>query len=1061
MRPGRIRRRVGAAAVGVVVAVSTYAVPGYAAPVPIDEAALHDSLYAAAVQSRTTGVAGVVDAVVAAEIVDWRAAHPNVDGTQVVRHFGRTDAAVRAAVSGVGSSEGLAAFAAAAAGLLAVPVDQDPAQAALDRAEVRGSSLRALLTATTGEELGAVVTPTEQVRTGSQNFLWEVSAPGRLAGAWKRLHRAASTDAGLRTAWDGTYAARLSVRLDTPAQDLMALPAFASRVDLPGILAKKDDEAAFSAAVRTAVQAQFEALEALANDRITAATALNAKFPIEGAKPTAAEEAAAKKSAEDAKKLVSEAGSLLTVVLGDIGGIYDPKFAKTVKTVGDALVKSVTSVISYEMTIASGQLTGAASAAAALSLTGNFIGAAMALLPLFMGQESPDQMISKQIKGLSEQVRRMAEGIGDRFDRVDAKLTAMYDGLSTQLGLLGQDVREVKRILGVIGDQLHTMDQKIDQMALANQAAFEQLAADDVDDATDRYLHRAVRVDGGAIGSVAEYFDEVDSPTRTFATTAAKKAPFVVPAGTSTANPVSVLDLHLPNGAIDYLAGWAAAKGVPLRPATGDQAVSGVANPSAWLIGARANLVMQLENPQFAAAVTAEHTAGTLDAGNRVNQRVRQFSNPGAGGVTNELFTRLVADYRAALDGWSDALDDVGRAVRWNQTDPAYPAAGNDRTYDLWGAPDQALPAAAQIPDAPGLTPCRVGDIGMPAWSVPATLRNSDLPAYYDLLAYAAPPGYRPTLRTCIEGDFVNVKETIRPKYEIYSGDLKITLRHQVKQGGSETWQDVRSVTTTRPVGVYCEIYNGSGPYPDTECHSPSDYVLTQWPQYLNALQTQGTVTTHPQVDNDTLARTRSMLSGRQKYFYRVAAAGTGVEAPPVTTWAVSQTLWEKGRQLAESVRLLQAFTQLGWASALDRDEMMHLVLFGDRSLPGDYTAPRGDLNGDTGRRYLQTAYAQAVSNYAGCAQAVDWDPCQGLNSGFDAKQGQNPYFACGQVDRPNAPVDPLGRCVYAVAGDRTNELAGRYAHWSAEIAGGRHREGIPEVTTVTNLLRITNEHLH
>ncbi|MBQ1015332.1 hypothetical protein KBX53_31280, partial [Micromonospora sp. M51] len=171
--------------------------------------------------------------------------------------------------------------------------------------------------------------------------------------------------------------------------------------------------------------------------------------------------------------------------------------------------------------------------------------------------------------------------------------------------------------------------------------------------------------------------------------------------------------------------------------------------------------------------------------------------------------------------------------------------------------------------------------------------------------------------------------------------------------------------------------------------------------------------------------------------------------------------LWEKGRQLAESVRLLQAFTQLGWASALDRDEMMHLVLFGDRSLPGDYTAPRGDLNGDTGRRYLQTAYAQAVSNYAGCAQAVDWDPCQGLNSGFDAKQGQNPYFACGQVDRPNAPVDPLGRCVYAVAGDRTNELAGRYAHWSAEIAGGRHREGIPEVTTVTNLLRITNEHRH
>ncbi|WP_431943481.1 hypothetical protein [Micromonospora marina] len=1037
-RHHRRSRRWLAAVTGVSLAVSLTGPAIAADPVQYDEQEMHHALFAAVVQVRDGGTQGLVDAVVAAELSDWRAAHPNADAATVLGHLNTVTGLVTGAVP---------------------PGDESPARlhllgaamerlAGSDAAHLSGPTVRGLLRSTTGEELKGIVPPIEQIRSGTQDHMWEIVSRGALGTVWGTLHQQAATDPVLTQVWNGAVGSRVGLGVDTPSAELAQSPDLAGHLDLTAITARLDDKTAYRAEVQSQLDAAIAALQQRTVQAVTDAVAQSDRFPIDGPnKPTSADEAAAKARAESDRKVNEQLGQAVTV-LGKLAGMVDKQFGKQIETIAKAVVGAITAITTYTAAMSAAGLTFAAAAMSTFTLVGALVGVAMTLLPLFTSGGGADDGTGGQIAALRDQINRLAVGMDRRFDRIEKMLGVMYDGLTAQLDALARDLAEVRVQLAIIAGQLIVLDQRVDALALASQAAFEQIAGAPLRNSVDLYVHREAR-GVPAIDSYATYFDKADSPTRTFAVDAARQAPFVVPTGTSLADPVATVDLALPSGSIDYLAQWAGARGIALTPAPGDGPASGVVNPSAWLLGARANLILQLQNPQYAAQLSTAETQTTVAAGEAVNRRVRQFSAPAANGGTNALFERLLADYRTAMTGWSAALEEVGKGVRWVE---------GDRSYDMWGSPDQEIPAADRIPDEAKIPYC---DSTLPLWATAAPVNRSALPNVYHLGNYGMAPAHRPQLRSCVEADFVNVEVIDGPRTQRTNGDLQVIVRQQAQWNGGQ-WQDVRTVTWKTRLLDICLWDQRANP-PTGYCRDPHYYMANKWATtYRAALEANGTVVDNPAALAEARTKVRAMLAGKQRYFYRAAALGTGVDRPPAGSWGVSQKLWDAGKKVSDAVRMLQIFSELGWSSALERDDVLHGRLFGDRALPADFRLPRSQSSYNTGSLHLRNAYQKALTNYAGCVQQVDWDPCQGDVSGLSPLAGQEQFgTGCPPATGASAPRDPLASCVVQAAATRGDELAQRYAYWSGRIAAGSHREGLAPVRSVVGLLRATSAALH
>ncbi|MET8090254.1 hypothetical protein [Micromonospora sp. NPDC005220] len=1007
-------------------------------PVPYDEQAVHHSLFAAVVQVRDGGTQGLVDAVLAAELSDWRGTHPTADTAAVDAHLSTVTTLVGQAVPASDESPGKLHLLGAAMEKLA----------GSGAAYLGGPAVKGLLRSTTGEELGGIVPPIEQVRSGTQEYLWEMLSRGALTEVWSSLHARAGTDPVLAEVWNTAVGTRLGVRLDTPADALAQLPDLSGNLNLSAITAKRYDKDAYRAEIQAQLDEALEELRARTATAVTDVVAQSDRFPVDGPqKPTSGDEAAAKAKAEADRKLNERLGQAVTV-LGKLAGMVDKQFGKQIETIAKAVVGAISAITTYTAAISAAGISTMALAMSTFTLVGGLVGAAMILLPLFTSGGGADGATAGEIAALRDQINRLAVGMDKRFDRIEKMLGAMYDGLIAQLTALSRDLAEVRAQLTVIAGQLLVLDQRVDTLALASQAAFEQIAQQPLKASVDRYVHREART-GTKIDSTATYFDQADSPTRTFAADSARQAPYVVPTGTSLSDPMGTVGLYLPAGAIDYLAQWAGSRGIALTTAPGDQPASGVANPSAWLLGARANLILQLQNPEYAAQVAASETESTIAAGDAVNRRVRQFSAPAADGGTNALFQRLVADYRAAMGQWKTALDEVGRAVRWVES---------DRDYNMWGSVDQDIPAAGRIADVPGIAYCGGASAHL---ATPSRVNRSALPNVYHLANYAMAPDYRPALRSCLDAQFINIEVNDGPRYQQTNGDLQLVVRQQAKWSGGD-WQDVRTVTWQTHLTDICLWDQRSNP-PTGYCREPDYYISRKWSStYRAALDNSGVV-----VDNDAAlaqarTKTQAMLTGKQRYYYRVAALGTGVDRPPAGSWSVSQQMWDAGKKVSDTVRMLQIFSDLGWSSALERDDVLHGQLFGDRSLPADYRLPRSQDSYNGGSLHLFNAYQRALANYSSCKQQMDWDPCQGDVSGLSPLTQQEQFgVGCAAAPAAEAPNDPLGSCVVQAGSAGIGTLADRYGYWSGRIKAGSHQEGLAAVKGIVGLLRAANVSLH
>jgi len=1031
------------AAAAVVLMVGGLARPAQAAdPAHYDEQVVHDGVFAATVISHA-GNGALREIALTAELLDWRARHTGAGETEVREHA----AAVRTSVEAKVPADAGVDFSVAVTAIAALPAGA-----------ASGPRVNELLVSMTGPDMAAMGKTVDQMRGGYQHFQWATADLSSRSRTWEQLRRTASADPVLAAAWNAGTGARVGVDVTADMEQLLAAEPFAQYVDLDAIKAKRGNLDEYLDEITAQADAVAERVRALTADRL-GSTADNeagdiadlaAAYPVADTASVPSQVVASEKEkAEQTKKTFDQLASVVKLFSGIAtiaGGESGKKAAKTIEAVGGALITIGKAINDYGTTVVSN---GFSAALSSLALTGNVLGAVMTLLPLFSGGGAgPEAATLAQIELLKKQITQLGNEMRARFDRLDQQLYTMYTGMSAQLGLLQGGIEDVRQRLAVIATDLLRLDRRVDALSRSVNESLEEAAKLPLYTAINGYVHHEL-VYSGPIETAAEYNKDAENQIFTFATETAKR-PAIVQPMTDVRTPGEVLAERSAYDSIAYLRGLAGTYGynasIPVEP--GGNPTPEIASPAMWNMAARAYAILQLENPQYAKLVNI-HQGDILDAGNLINTQARRFSEPTADGATNALFTRLTADYRAAMDAWADALDGVRLAAVKDTTEGTQ--AEQDKNYQLWAGPDQTPYNNHTVAESPNMRSCaNTGKVV----DIPTSAHRAKLPTTLQFDDYVLPQTLAPAWRTCYDIGFENFREK-EDRYGLSRyADLRVTVHLLVKWAGDSNWSEARTLTYAENVGVVQRVAeSASWNYP------PEYYFDNAWTsRWKPALERFASVTD----DAATLARARTktnaLLTGRQKYFFALAATGSGTATPPADAPVAVRTLWDRQRQVVQTVQLLQAYTEVGFATGLLRDDWLRSLLYGYRSLPVDMVLPQRSEP----IIHFKTAYEHAYRVYDQRCASTSGAPCADDVSGIDPQAGQPQYTpGCPDASLAHRPPDPLSACLFVVAQLRSQQLDARYSNLSNALRAGTYQEGIPAVSDTSAFFAAANTNVH
>ncbi|SCF10970.1 hypothetical protein GA0070618_3276 [Micromonospora echinospora] len=1042
--PRRVRRRRAwlrpliAAAVAAVVALAPS--PAVATdPVDYQAAKFHDGVFAAYMRAHNGGVAGLKNLVLTAELLDWRTANRGASRDDVVRHLVATRQAVDAA--GVSDTTARTTY--------ATTIKVIDALSGVPGVSIGAPMVKALLDATIGGTVTASAEVEDAVTSAYQHYRWMDALYGVQERAWGQLTRAAAQDADLAAAWDGTIGAQVNVRATATTEQLLADPVLASFINTEAILEHLGNEQAYLAALRTQLTTALDKVSGQNAEIIERLAAADLKYPVgPGPKPTPQDYTNALAEAASRQVAIDAAGSAVSI-LATLAGFADEKAGKEVLALGKAAVGIATAINQYLPTVAGLGLSEALGSLSTIVLTGNVLGAVMTLAPLFFGSgPSEHELVMQEIGKLREQVAALRTEMHDRFDRVEAMLTAIYDDVMSIMLKMSTDLDGIIRDIDAVKRQIGGLESRVDQLSLSMQEALKKSALSDTEYVINTYVGYRAR-NGRTLG-VAQY-DEAEGRLFTTATSTSTGAPFVL---TPTewaqpgTDPARVLDEKGPYGAVDYLSHLARTWD-PTFPATNRVPHAGV-----WTMSARAYNALALENPALAGDMTSENSFAVrlrrsgqsiLDAGSR-------FSQPGPDGHRNALFTGLVDGYRSAVNAQSAELRRLRDSVTGGGYNPWYgpdqaPPVRLTNTRSYWSAVPNAQGKDEKSYNADGkMNGC--GQDGLPRVQIPANVQLADLPNALQLLTYGTKEQFQPHFRICYDAVFVNFRTTTGPRLETTTADLQLTVRQQMSLNQGDFWMDVRSHRNTHSAGIICSWSTRENP-PTGYCHDETYVMRYEDGGHRTAFESGAGSADNP--ERLTIARTKAdrMLWGKQKQYHQVV---NDAFADPTSQ------LRAKNKKITEMVRLLQAYTRLGFPVALENDGSLSGHLFGDTPLPSDYRHPAAPVGRELPQTNISRAYVVAEANYAPCTQSAAGDPCPDGMTEIDPRAGQTPIYspACSGADSPGSPNEYLGNCIHAVAIERADALGALYETHSQRLAANVYTERLPEVASVIDQIRVT-----
>jgi len=143
-------------------------------------------------------------------------------------------------------------------------------------------------------------------------------------------------------------------------------------------------------------------------------------------------------------------------------------------------------------------------------------------------------------------------------------------------------------------------------------------------------------------------------------------------------------------------------------------------------------------------------------------------------------------------------------------------------------------------------------------------------------------------------------------------------------------------------------------------------------------------------------------------------------------------------------VRVLRAYTALGFGRALEQDDLLPLLLTGAERLPSD----------QSGDSMIAATVQRGRDVYCPGNVCIFTGP-------YNPMAGQ-PFLDTAHCTVPaggtaHRSADPVGNCLLGNQLYRIKALQDRYEAHSAELAAGTYTEGMPEIVTQVALLRIVD----
>ncbi|WP_113704979.1 hypothetical protein [Nonomuraea lactucae] len=1036
--------------------------------VPLDEGLLAGVAFGAAVRIKDPGPDYDKRVVLTAELLDWRARHPTASAAEVSGHAASVEAAVR---SGFSTADASRSTPERLGRLLELTYAAPDAAVGGEQA---GRLLGALAVRDMAPE-AAVVDVTRRLSGAQQLTSVDVFYGHAQTRLWSALRGA---DEAVAQSWQGVYGK------PTPTQpggldprwtfdDLKKVAKLKELVDLDKLIAAAK---LGTKELITEIGAAFTNLRFKLNEANGKPTELGASLeellrkagipdrPNSGA--SQAEIARAFELEKKRRETIDGVKGALDVV-ATVAGMLDKKIGRYVATFAAAayqVATAVSTIVTAAATLATSTAIGSTLGAYG-AIAGAAVGLVMAAVQFFGGlsadDESAAQQVSQQLaqavveeihagfKQTNENLKLVSDRMDARFDRIDAGLNTIYRDMLRGFG----DTMELLRQSDL---RLESMHDRLLRLVAASQQFNQQLNQRLSELAGEPFLSTAytyVDYEAKKHIPIPDYADYLLAADR-FGITASQTArgPNFAYPGPPGDSPELALQTNGPAGAITYLAKLAASYGMPI-PSTERP----VANADLWAEAARAYTLLALQNPGYAKREigAAEQSAnGEIIAANgrAILATAQEFSKPlprsgastrpGTGPATNALFSGLL---RRNQELTTALLDDL-RDVEDQAHDPGRPLT-------LWSAADgwadidvNRLAATADGPltGVPDLAPkCGTSTGGTPTRAVATgrALPRSLLTGMYldgqkvryshscwtnATMGEATDVTSRPLTRRVCEYDPKSrgrICETIITGYQM-TGTSPIHAEVQewvhVEGVGAVLGRTVQA----KGPGPQCRW---TAPHPDgtapAHCRQAQD-AEAHLPQ---TTLTPVTETVH----HDAAApQVRAMLDERRAHYLRLVAAKlTRGELP-------------RAELLEDNLRLLRAYTTLGFPRAVHADDTLRALLYGPAGLgmsPGAmadaYSRAATDLL--AGRGVMGSVAENVPESQAMVDSGLSTCPATGLLT-----------------------ADPLAACV-AQSARRRRDLFAQRLEW--HFRGIRDRgvpQTLPMVVEALRNLELAQRHL-
>lgn len=1010
-------------------------------PVVIDQQVIEDHLFAALVQSHAGSRDGLAHLMLSAELLEWRRQNPAASASELADHFSARQQALANALTAQDRALPEPDF---ALRVITILVAMEPSSAA------QSNDIRALLDDTLGKSVAAFDTREDLASGALRTAQW---LRGKDAGAtriWGAVHRRAVADEGFAQAWNGVIGTALGLDAAATLAQLKSDPRLSAHINLDAILAHQGSRDEFLLEARAQFGQAMGRLFEESQQARARVVQLDAVCPVGSTGPacTPAQKAAAAETAKEEQKQI-DAAATAAKLIGGLVTLTDKKSGEDMQKSAGAVFAIVTAINEYSVAVAGRSFVDALASGSTLALTGNILGAVVTLVGLF-GESGPslNQQILQQVNTLRNEVRDLHRDMRASFQRIQTQLNTIFDSMMTEFSKLDSAVAGNTAALIDIQNALARQNLRLEELAATILTAIGEVALHDARVDVNHYIGYAQSF-GAPIPSVNEYrFPE--NEFHFVATQAATDTAFVVPRN-STGEVSVVLDNAGEARSISYLAHRAQAR----DPRVTDT-LDLVSNPSVWSFGTQAYTLLRLQNPGYAQQTAQFRSDEIALEGQRIIDVARSFSLPTAGpdatgNRTSPVFTSLLQEYRAALARLSTEMNSV-RTQQVVVRDEPGGALPVPRSYDLFGAADQAIPESTLPADPANINLC-TPPLGFPTLLRPSNISYRSLApelrfAHYAFAPTLAETGNLPELSQCYDAAWVNVTSFANSFQRGKRGRLQLVIRTRFRWAPSEAWRDARTATYTWQDTTQFSRVCVSPSCMDPFFITPVEHLADIWPTDWTLFAQSASVA----VDNGLIAAAHStmaaFLQGRQRALYSFVANGIR---------NANSGLNRAVNDLNNSARQLQAYTRLGFPIALANDDILSSLLFGQHSLP---------IN-TVGSPQLDAMYSLAFENYACTNAAGIGEPCLGgpfyplrNQTLLETSGGEAPQpVVCGVAlaGVSGLPGDQVGNCLIASTIQRLDSLASRYRQHSQALADGTYVERLPWISSTLGALSLVD----